>query len=53
MSKFLELLKNNVNLDDLFDALTITWQGMAGIFVVMAIIAVIVLVFAAVSSKKK
>lgn len=53
MNKFLEFFKSNVNIDDLFDALTITWQGMAGIFVVMAVIAIIVLVFAAISSKKK
>ena len=53
MNKFMDLLKNNVNMDDLFDALTISWQGMAGIFVVMAIIATIVLVFALASSKKQ
>lgn len=53
MDKLFSLIEKNVNLSDLFNALTITWQGMAAIFVVMAIISLIVLAFTAVSSKKK
>ena len=53
MDKFISLIEKNVNVTDLFNALTITWQGMAAIFVVMAVISLIVLAFTALSSKKK
>ena len=42
MEKFLELFNENVNVSDLTNALTVTWQGMAAIFVVMAVISLIV-----------
>ncbi len=53
MDKFISLIEKNVNVTDLFNALTITWQGMVAIFVVMAVISLIVLAFTALSSKKK
>ena len=53
MTKFIEMFKTNVNVSDLSDALTVTWQGMAAIFVVMAVIALIVFAFAKFSSLKK
>lgn len=53
MQKFIELFKANVNVVDLKNSLTVTWQGLAAIFIVMAIIAIIVFIFAKVSSFKK
>ncbi len=53
MNKFVELFKSNVNTADLSNALTVTWQGLAAIFVVMAVISIIVFAFAKVSSLKK
>ncbi len=43
----------NINLTDLNAALTVMWQGMAGIFAVMAVIALIVFCFTRLSSRKK
>lgn len=53
MNKIIALIEKNVNLSDLLNAATITWQGMVAIFAVMAVIAILVFIFAAVSSKKK
>lgn len=53
MNKFIELFKANVNVVDLSKALTVTWQGIVAIFIVMAIIALIVFFFAKFSSIKK
>ena len=52
MEKLIKLIENNVNVKDLVNSLTITWQGMAAIFVVMAVISLIVFAFTLVSSKK-
>lgn len=53
MNKFIDNILKAVNIKDLMSAVTITWQGMLAIFVVMAVIALIVLAFAFFSSKKK
>ena len=53
MDKIVELFKETVNISDLISALTVTWQGMAAIFIVMAVIAVIVFGAAQFSGKKK
>ena len=53
MNNFIEMFKTNVNVSDLLKALTVTWQGLAAIFVVMAVIAIIVFAFAKFSSVKK
>lgn len=53
MEKFIELFKANVNVLDLKNSLMVTCQGLAAIFIVMAVIALIVYVFAKVSSFKK
>ena len=47
------MFKDNVNISDLMKALTVTWQGLAAIFVVMAVIAIIVFAFAKFSGIKK
>lgn len=52
MEKIIKLFEENINVSDLLNSLKITWQGMAAIFVVMAVISLIVFVFALVSSKK-
>ena len=53
MEKFIELFKNNVNVSDLMNALEVTGQGLAAIFIVMAVIALIVFAFTKVSGFKK
>ena len=53
MERFTQLFKEAVNVKDLVSALTVTWQGMAAIFIVMALIAVIVFLAARVSGKKR
>ena len=53
MERFLELFNENVNVSDLTNALTVTWQGMAAIFIVMAVISLLVFVFAKFSGLKK
>ena len=52
MNKFVEMFKSNVNVADLINSLTVTWQGIIAIFVVMAVIALIVFFFAKFSGKK-
>ncbi len=52
MDKFIELIKNSVNMTDLQNALTVTWQGMAAIFIVMAVISALVFCFTKFPSKK-
>lgn len=52
MNKFIELFKSNISIGDLVNSLTVTWQGIIAIFIVMAIIALIVFFFARFSSKK-
>ncbi len=53
MNKFIELFTNNVNVTDLKNALTVTWQGLAAIFIVMAVIALIVFVSTKIPTGKK
>ncbi len=53
MEKIIEMFKGAVDTKVLAQAATVTWQGMVAIFAVMAVIALIVFLFAAVSSKKK
>ena len=53
MNKFIEMFKNNVNVTDLVNSLTVTWQGIIAIFIVMAVIALIVFFFAKFSSGKE
>lgn len=53
MNNFVELIKNNVNISDLNNAVEYTWQGMSTIFIVMAAIAIIVFFSAKVSGRKK
>lgn len=42
----------NINMDNLFASLNLMWQGMLGIFAVMAVIAVIVYLFTKIQKKK-
>ena len=53
MNKFIELFTNAVDTKVLLQAVTVTWQGMAAIFAVMAVIALLVFLFATISAKKK
>lgn len=50
MNKFIEMFKEVVNVSDLIKSLTVTWQGLLAIFIVMAVIAAIVFLFSKFSS---
>ncbi len=52
MTEFFTKFANGVNADYLEGALKVMWQGMAGIFVVMAAISIIVLIFTKFIKKK-
>lgn len=53
MNKFIEMFEQNVNVGDLKNALNVTWQGLATIFIVMAVIAIIVFISTKFPIKKK
>ncbi|MDO4608505.1 MAG: hypothetical protein Q4B40_04865 [Clostridia bacterium] len=52
MTEFFTRFENAVNMDYLKGALQVMWQGMAGIFVVMAAISIIVFIFTKFIKKK-
>ncbi len=52
MADFFAKFTNSVNMDYLKGALQVMWQGMAGIFVVMAAISIIVFIFTKFIKKK-
>lgn len=52
MTEFFQRFANTVDIDNLKAALQVMWQGMAGIFVVMAAISIIVYIFTKFIKKK-